>query len=158
MTAPVELDLPDPESTVAFGRRLGGILRAGDLVVLSGELGAGKTTLTRGIGEGLGVRGPVTSPTFVIARRHPSLLGGPALLHVDAYRVASADEIDDLDLIDEEAVTVVEWGAGHIEHLAESRIHLSLDVMGQGRRARVEAVGPRWQGVDLAVELSRDGA
>ena len=82
----------------AFGRALGGILRAGDLVVLTGPLGAGKTTLTRGIGEGLNVRGPVTSPTFVLARTHPSLSGGAPLVHVDAYRLGSALELDDLDI------------------------------------------------------------
>ncbi len=79
--------LPDVEATQGFGRRLGRVLRAGDLLVLTGDLGAGKTTLTQGIAEGLGVRGPITSPTFVIARVHPSLVGGPALVHVDAYRL-----------------------------------------------------------------------
>ncbi|MDQ1615459.1 MAG: tRNA threonylcarbamoyladenosine biosynthesis protein TsaE, partial [Actinomycetota bacterium] len=81
-----------------LGRRLAAVLRAGDLVLLSGELGAGKTTLTQGIGAGLGVRGAVTSPTFVIARLHPPLGEGPALVHVDAYRLGSLAELDDLDL------------------------------------------------------------
>ncbi len=97
-----------------LGERLAGLLRAGDLIVLSGSLGAGKTTLTQGIGAGLGVRGPVTSPTFVIARQHPSLRGGPDLVHADAYRLGSRAEVDDLDLDTDVAtsVTVVEWGEG----------------------------------------------
>src|SRR5947207_6410831 len=95
----------------ALGRRLAAGLRPGDLVILSGALGAGKTTLVQGIGEGLGVRGPVTSPTFVIARIHPSLAGGPALVHADAYRLSGPAEVDDLDLDQAmaESVTVVEW-------------------------------------------------
>jgi tRNA threonylcarbamoyladenosine biosynthesis protein TsaE len=101
----------------ALGARIGGMLRAGDLVVLTGPLGAGKTTLTRGIGAALGVRGPVQSPTFVIARTHPSLGDGPALLHVDAYRLGSAAELDDLDLDLDHAVTVIEWGRDHVAGL-----------------------------------------
>lgn len=112
----------------ALGVRLAGLLRAGDLVLLSGELGAGKTTLTQGIAEGLGVRGPITSPTFVIARVHPSLRGGPDLVHVDAYRLRSLDELDDLDLDAalEESVTVVEWGRGKAEGLSEARLEVDL--------------------------------
>ena len=129
---------------------------SGDLVVLIGDLGAGKTTLTRGIGEGLGVRGPITSPTFVIARQHPSLTGGPALLHVDAYRVGSANEIDDLDLGVDDAVTVVEWGAGRVEHLAENRLEVGL-VGADTRIATVTAVGERWGDLDLDAALSPGG-
>src|ERR1051326_3201561 len=97
-----------------FGRRLAGVRRAGDLVLRSGPLGAGKTTLVQGIAEGLKVRGPITSPTFVIARVHPSLSGGPALVHADAYRLGGTLEVDDLDLDESlsESVTVVEWGEG----------------------------------------------
>ncbi|MFC5337805.1 tRNA (adenosine(37)-N6)-threonylcarbamoyltransferase complex ATPase subunit type 1 TsaE [Leucobacter denitrificans] len=95
-----------------LGVKLGRVLAAGDLVILTGPLGAGKTTLTRGIGEGLGVRGPVQSPTFVIARTHPSLVGGAPLVHVDAYRLANIDEIEDLDLDFEGSVVVAEWGSG----------------------------------------------
>src|SRR5215468_11216743 len=104
-----------------YGRHLARLLRAGDLVVLTGDLGAGKTTLTQGIGEGLKVRGPITSPTFVIARVHPSLCGGPSLVHVDAYRLAGFAELDDLDLDASlaESVTIVEWGEGLAEGLAE---------------------------------------
>lgn len=157
MSNAARVDLPDPEATVALGRRIGALLRGGDLVVLTGGLGAGKTTLTRGIGEGLGVRGPVTSPTFVIARRHPSTGAGPALVHVDAYRVDTASEIDDLDLEDVDAVTVVEWGAGRVEHLADSRLVIDLREDGPGRCACIDASGPRWREVDLA-SLSPDAA
>lgn len=118
-----------------LGRRLAAVLRAGDLVILSGDLGAGKTTLTQGIGDGLGVRGPVTSPTFVIARVHPPVAAGggpaapgPALVHADAYRLGSALELDDLDLDTDTAasVTVVEWGEGLAEGLAADRLEISI--------------------------------
>ncbi|GAA1328436.1 tRNA (adenosine(37)-N6)-threonylcarbamoyltransferase complex ATPase subunit type 1 TsaE [Leucobacter albus] len=105
----------DPDAMHEFGIALGRELRAGDLVILTGPLGAGKTTLTRGIGEGLGVRGPVQSPTFVIARTHPSLVGGAPLVHVDAYRLADASEVEDLDLDFEGSVVVAEWGAGLVD-------------------------------------------
>lgn len=110
----MRLEIRDPEAMHELGIRLGRVLRAGDLLTLTGPLGAGKTTLTRGIGEGLGVRGPVTSPTFVLARTHPSLVGGPPLVHVDAYRLGSAAELDDLDLDFEASVVVAEWGAGMV--------------------------------------------
>lgn len=120
--------LVSAEDTHAFGMRLGRLLGAGDLVVLTGDLGAGKTTLTQGIGAGLGARGPVTSPTFVIARMHPSLVGGPALVHVDAYRLGGALELDDLDLDTavDESVTVVEWGHGVAERLADAYLEIVL--------------------------------
>jgi tRNA threonylcarbamoyladenosine biosynthesis protein TsaE len=119
----------------ALGRSLATVLRAGDLVILSGGLGAGKTTLTQGIGDGLGVRGPITSPTFVIARVHPPLgsvaaTGAlrPALVHADAYRLASVLELDDLDLDTDTAasVTVVEWGEGLAEGLAADRLEITI--------------------------------
>ena len=112
-----------------LGERVGHSLRAGDLVVLTGELGAGKTTFTQGMGAGLRVRGAVTSPTFVIARVHPSLVAGPDLVHVDAYRLGGLDELDDLDLDTslESAVTVVEWGAGLAEGLADSRLEILIE-------------------------------
>lgn len=103
----------------ALGRRIGESLVAGDLIVLTGALGAGKTTLTRGIGAGLGVRGPVQSPTFVIARTHPSLGDGPPLIHVDAYRLGSAAELDDLDLDVDGSVVIVEWGHAMVEGLRD---------------------------------------
>ena len=111
----------------ALGRELAAGLRAGDLVVLSGPLGAGKTTLTRGIGEGLDVRGPVTSPTFVLARTHPPLSGGVPLVHVDAYRLASALELDDLDIDFARSVVVVEWGSGMLEGVAESWLEVAIE-------------------------------
>ncbi|WP_424643643.1 tRNA (adenosine(37)-N6)-threonylcarbamoyltransferase complex ATPase subunit type 1 TsaE [Embleya sp. AB8] len=157
--------------TRALGARLAKLLRAGDLIVLSGGLGAGKTTLTQGIGVGLGVRGAVTSPTFVIARVHPSEVGGPALVHVDAYRLGgSADvtaEIDglDLDASLDESVTVVEWGEGMVEELTEDRLEIAIardpaetealtesatDFAGDEVRAiHVSAIGARWAAVDL---------
>jgi tRNA threonylcarbamoyladenosine biosynthesis protein TsaE len=112
---------------------LASVLDAGDLLVLTGELGAGKTTFTQGLGEGLGVRSGIISPTFVLVRIHPNLPdgprpGGPDLVHVDAYRLGSASEIDDIDLENtmDSAVTVVEWGRGRVEHLSESRLEIDL--------------------------------
>ena len=149
--------LPDTDATLETGRRLGRLLRAGDLVVLTGGLGAGKTTLTRGVGEGLGVRGPVTSPTFVIARIHPSLGDGPELVHADAYRLGGVSELDDLDLDAEleAAVTVVEWGAGLAEGLAEGRLEITLvaDPETEERTMEVRAVGARWSGTDVEAGL-----
>ena len=129
------LGIPNPEAMHDFGVRLGRALRRGDLVLLTGPLGAGKTTLTRGIGEGLGVRGPVQSPTFVLARTHPSLVGGAPLVHVDAYRLSGADELDDLDLDFEGSVVVAEWGAGVIE-TRDSWLELVIErPLGGGRGA-----------------------
>lgn len=110
-----------------LGRDIGRALRAGDLVVLTGALGAGKTTLTRGIAAGMGVRGPVQSPTFVLARTHPSLIDGPPLVHVDAYRLGSAAELDDLGLDLDRSVTVVEWGRGMVDGLVDHWWEIELD-------------------------------
>ncbi|HSU03639.1 MAG TPA: tRNA (adenosine(37)-N6)-threonylcarbamoyltransferase complex ATPase subunit type 1 TsaE [Nocardioides sp.] len=122
-------DVPDAEAMRDLGERVGHSLGAGDLVVLTGELGAGKTTFTQGLGTGLQVRGGVTSPTFVIARVHPSLVGGPDLVHVDAYRLGGLAELDDLDLDTslDTAVTVVEWGAGLAEALADARLEVVIE-------------------------------
>jgi tRNA threonylcarbamoyladenosine biosynthesis protein TsaE len=164
-----------------LGERLAPLLRAGDLVLLTGDLGAGKTTLTQGIGAGLGVRGPITSPTFVIARVHPSQRGGPPLVHVDAYRLGSIAEVDDLDLDAglDEAVTVVEWGEGLVEGLSANRLQVHIVRPHGGpagpdgdpdqsadepedvpRQVSVEGVGPRWQGVELpaAAQVPASGA
>lgn len=152
------LVLPDADATLAMGRGLAALLRAGDLVVLTGGLGAGKTTFTRGLGEGLGVRGPVTSPTFVIARIHPSLVAGPELVHADAYRLGGIAELDDLDLDADldDAVTVVEWGAGLAEGLAEDRLEITLvaDPATEERTMDVQAVGPRWDGIAIEALLA----
>ncbi|MGI9007950.1 MAG: tRNA (adenosine(37)-N6)-threonylcarbamoyltransferase complex ATPase subunit type 1 TsaE [Streptosporangiaceae bacterium] len=117
-------EIAGAEQMRALGARLAALLGPGDLVVLDGPLGAGKTTLVQGIGAGLGVRGPVTSPTFVIARVHPSLRGGPDLVHADAYRLGSRIEVDDLDLDADldHSVTVVEWGEGLVEDLAAAHL------------------------------------
>jgi len=155
----------DRDAMHRLGEMLATVLRPGDLVVLSGGLGAGKTTLTQGIGRGLTVRGDVTSPTFVIARVHPSTVGGPALVHVDAYRLSSLDEVDDLDLDAslDSSVTVVEWGEDKVEGLAENRLlvrierrvgHAGDDVAtaddtAEPRTVSLSGVGSRWDGVDL---------
>ncbi|WP_461471318.1 tRNA (adenosine(37)-N6)-threonylcarbamoyltransferase complex ATPase subunit type 1 TsaE [Microbacterium sp. HJ5] len=117
----------------ALGEQIGRMLRPGDLVVLTGPLGAGKTTLTRGIGAGLGVRGPVQSPTFVLARTHPSLAGGTPLVHVDAYRLGSAAELDDLDIDFDASAVVVEWGRGMVDGLREHWWEVELDREWHGR-------------------------
>ncbi|MFD5426890.1 tRNA (adenosine(37)-N6)-threonylcarbamoyltransferase complex ATPase subunit type 1 TsaE [Streptomyces sp. NPDC127084] len=156
--AAVRLTLTSPEQTQELGRRLAKLLRPGDLVMLSGELGAGKTTLTRGLGEGLGVRGAVTSPTFVIARVHPSLVGGPALVHVDAYRLGGGlDEMEDLDLDISlpDSVVVVEWGDGKVEELSDDRLHVVIHrVVGNTdddrRTVTFTGIGPRWADAGLA--------
>ncbi len=134
----VSIGVPTAAGMGALGRRLAPMLRPGDLIVLNGQLGAGKTTLVRGIGEGLDVRGPVTSPTFVIARIHPPLGGGPALVHVDAYRLSSPAEVDDLDLDADldRSVTVVEWGGGLVEGLADDWLDVTI-----GRPEPVLAAG-----------------
>ena len=125
---PVRFDAVDAEAMRALGTRLGRALGPGALVVLTGELGAGKTTFAQGLGAGLGVRGDVTSPTFVIARVHPSLAAGPDLVHVDAYRLGGSAELDDLDLDTslDESVTVVEWGEGLAEGLSEARLEVVI--------------------------------
>lgn len=144
------IHLGDSAATQAWGRHVAQHLRAGDLLVLTGDLGAGKTTFARGLGEGLGVRGAVTSPTFVLARRHPAGPSGRVdLLHVDAYRLSSPAEVDDLDLDLADAVTVVEWGAGRVEHLAESRLEIAFLPSDDGRDACVTGHGPRWHDDDV---------
>jgi len=157
----------DPDAMFELGRRVAGLVAAGDVLVLSGGLGAGKTTFTKGLGAGLEVRGEITSPTFVIARVHPSTVGGPELVHVDAYRLGGIEELDDLDLDTDldDAVTVVEWGEGLAEGLSESRLEIRivraeadeapLDLVeapdgADPRRVEILPVGARWRGVDLS--------
>ena len=113
-------EIPTSEAMEQLGLRIGEQLEPGDLLILTGPLGAGKTTFTRGLAEGLGVRGPVQSPTFVIARTHPSLVERAPLVHVDAYRLGSSAELDDLDLDLAHSVVVIEWGRGMAEELADS--------------------------------------
>jgi tRNA threonylcarbamoyladenosine biosynthesis protein TsaE len=115
--------------TQALGERIGRVLKRGNVVILNGPLGAGKTSITQGIAKGLNVRGPITSPTFVISRIHPSLSDGPSLIHIDAYRVSSLAEIDDLDIDSdlENSVLVAEWGAGKVDALVEPTCVINLE-------------------------------
>ncbi|MBT1675376.1 tRNA (adenosine(37)-N6)-threonylcarbamoyltransferase complex ATPase subunit type 1 TsaE [Curtobacterium flaccumfaciens pv. flaccumfaciens] len=150
-----------------LGARLAAVLRAGDLVVLTGPLGAGKTTMTRGLGAALGARGQVSSPTFVLARTHPTT-AGPDLVHVDAYRLSDPVELDDLDLDWDAAIVVVEWGRGMVDDISDSVLDVAItratgadeadpdaddtdpdDVPDEPRRVVVTATGPRWAGVTL---------
>jgi tRNA threonylcarbamoyladenosine biosynthesis protein TsaE len=147
-----ELTIDDPDAMEALGERLAAELSAGDLVLLEGELGAGKTTLTRGIGRGLGARGAITSPTFVLAREHPTVRGVP-LVHVDAYRLGSAAELDDLDLDFAGSIVVVEWPAERVEADAWLRLRIvrpaagDPDAEAEPRRVTIDAVGDRWNPV-----------
>ena len=167
-----EIRVPTATGMRALGRRLAALLRPGDLVLLAGPLGAGKTTLVQGLGEALRVRGPVTSPTFVIARVHPSLVGGPALVHVDAYRLGGLTEMDDLDLDLDGSVTVVEWGEGLAEGLSADRLEIAigfaadgpvpdgpapdapapdgLDQRDESRLVRISGIGARWSSPERA--------
>jgi tRNA threonylcarbamoyladenosine biosynthesis protein TsaE len=137
--------LPTAADTQELGRRLATVLRAGDLVLLTGPLGAGKTALVQGIGAGLGVQGRVVSPTFVVARVHR---GPVPLVHVDAYRLGSLEEVDDLDLdvSADGAVTVVEWGTGKVEQLADSRLEIEIERAAESeeRTARLVPHGGDW--------------
>ncbi len=130
-----------PDEMGAFGALLATRLREGDLVALNGELGAGKTTLTRGLGEALQVRGAVTSPTFVLARTHPRADGAP-LVHVDAYRLSSAVELDDLDIDFERSIVVVEWGAGLLDGVSDDWLEIDI-VRPVGGEETEEGVEPR---------------
>lgn len=147
-----ERQIASPSDMHALGVEMGRMLRPGDLVVLTGVLGAGKTTLTRGIGEGLGVRGPIQSPTFVLARTHPSLVGGAPLVHVDAYRLGSAAELDDLDIDYDGSVVVVEWGRGMVTGLRDHwwDVELQREWHGTGVDTACGTYGP------AAAELDAD--
>ena len=147
-------EIVSPEEMEALGEQIGQMLRPGDLVVLTGPLGAGKTTLTRGIGQGLGVRGPIQSPTFVLARTHPSRVGGAPLVHVDAYRLGSPAELDDLDIDVEGSVVIVEWGRGMVDGIRDTWWELEIErewhghgqddaCEGVAHEAELDAAAPR---------------
>jgi len=144
---PTPVDVPTPSDMRALGQSLAGRLRAGDLVIASGDLGAGKTVLAQGIGDGLGVAGPVISPTFVLARVHPSD-SGLGLVHVDAYRLASAAELEDIDIDASlaDSVTYIEWGAGLAEGLSDERLEIHIERLpDETRRVYLMPVGRRWR-------------
>ncbi|WP_127499742.1 tRNA (adenosine(37)-N6)-threonylcarbamoyltransferase complex ATPase subunit type 1 TsaE [Actinoplanes solisilvae] len=156
------MKLTTVDDTRAFGRRLASLLRAGDLVLLTGPLGAGKTALVQGIGAGLGVSDPITSPTFVIARVHRAGPGHPPLVHADAYRLGDSAnpraEIDDLDLdaSADDAVTVVEWGAGMVEQLNDEYLRVRIDRLDDDTRViELEPHGGDW--ATRVRALSTDG-
>lgn len=156
------------EQTRAAGELLAKHLRRGDLVMLSGGLGAGKTTFTQGIGSGLQVKGRVSSPTFIVARVHPSLAGGPDLIHADAYRIKDLTDLETLDLDStlDQAITVIEWGEGKTEQLSADRLEIEihreqggiatssygvvdLAEMDDGKRTiTIRPLGKRWEGTD----------
>ncbi|CAL8967823.1 Acetyltransferase YpeA [Propionicimonas sp. T2.31MG-18] len=155
---PVRRAAPTAEDTQAIGRRLAGVVRAGDVIIASGDLGAGKTTLTQGLGEGLGVSGAIISPTFVLSRVHPSTTGGPRLVHVDAYRLGSFAELEDLDLevsLDD-SVTLVEWGAGIAEGLGDGYLEVdirrTLDPEDETRWIFFTPIGERWTAARAELE------
>lgn len=154
-TLPHRVEVPTAEDMGELGARIADRLRPGDVIIATGDLGAGKTTLTQGIGQGLAVDGPIISPTFVISRVHTSTEGGPSLVHVDAYRLGDLAEVDDLDLDEsvDQAITVVEWGTGLAEGLAEHRLEIDIrrsdDFDDEGRLVLITGVGERWADVDL---------
>lgn len=147
----MRLEIADPEHMHQLGLQIAGRLRAGDLVLLNGPLGAGKTTLTRGIGEGLGASGTIQSPTFVLARTHRTFLG-PKLVHVDAYRLGSAMELDDLDIDFANSIVVVEWARDYVDGLAQSWLVVDIDRTNddESRVVDISGFGDRWQGVEIA--------
>ena len=150
---PVVITVADAAAMQRLGERLAGLLRAGDVIIATGELGAGKTTLSQGIGRGLQSIGPIISPTFVISRIHPSAVGRPDLVHVDAYRIGGEDELDDLDLDSRvgDSITVVEWGEGLAERLSPERLEIGIHrPPGTDTRTVVlRGIGPRWTAVEL---------
>jgi tRNA threonylcarbamoyladenosine biosynthesis protein TsaE len=158
---PLAIKVPTSDAMVRLGERLAELLQQGDVILASGDLGAGKTTLTKGIGRRLGSEGPIISPTFVLSRIHHSRTGRPTLMHVDVYRLSTASELDDLDLdaAVADSITVVEWGQGIAEGLSDDRLEIDIwtseaDSSANGDSERVvtiRPVGARWRGVDLSV-------
>ena len=147
------LSVRDADEMHALGIRLGEKLAAGDLVVLVGPLGAGKTTLTRGVGEALGAIGNVSSPTFVIARTHKREDGGAPMVHVDAYRLGSADELDDLDIDFPKSIVLVEWGKGMLDGISDSYLEVEIERDHTGasetREVTITGYGERWAEVSF---------
>ena len=161
----VVIETADAEATRALGGRLAVLLRAGDLVMLSGDLGAGKTTLAQGVGAAMGVRGRVSSPTFIIARVHPALADGPDLIHVDAYRLSSLEEVDALDLDSsmDDSVTLVEWGRDKVEALSADRLEITIarprgGLVGGGAEAPGESSGAGSGSADSADSAGSAGS
>ena len=164
MTVLLDTTVATTDEMGALGARIAAVLRAGDLVVLTGPLGAGKTTMTRGLGAALGARGQVSSPTFVLARTHPTT-AGPDLVHVDAYRLSDPVELDDLDLDWDGSIVVVEWGRGMVDGVGDSVLDVEIirptggggadddvdpdEVPDEPRRVVVTGTGPRWQDATL---------
>ena len=173
--ATVRMTVSTPEEMEHLGARIAALLEPGDLIALDGELGAGKTTLVRGLGTALGVRGTITSPTFVLARTHPRP-GGAPLVHVDAYRLSSAAELDDLDIDYERSIVVVEWAAGMLDGVADSWLEVGIRrpvggapgaLTGDGgvtgddgvepREVAITPHGPRWRAGAWATTVSGVG-
>jgi tRNA threonylcarbamoyl adenosine modification protein YjeE len=148
----MEFRIQNPEQMHELGLAIAKVLRAGDLLLLNGPLGAGKTTLTRGIGEGLGASGTVQSPTFVLARTHRTAVG-PKLVHVDAYRLNSAVELDDLDIDFANSIVVVEWARDYIDGIADHwlQVDINRESEDESRMVSIFGTGKRWQGVEIAV-------
>ncbi len=148
----MEFRIQDPDHMHLLGLAIAKVLRAGDLLLLNGPLGAGKTTLTRGIGEGLGAQGTVQSPTFVLARTHRTAVG-PKLVHVDAYRLNSAVELDDLDIDFANSIVVVEWARDYIDGIAENwlQVDINRESEDESRLVKISGVGQRWEGVEIAI-------
>lgn len=148
----MEFRIQDPDQMNLLGLAIAKVLRAGDLLLLNGPLGAGKTTLTRGIGEGLGAQGTVQSPTFVLARTHRTQ-AGPKLVHVDAYRLNSAVELDDLDIDFANSIVVVEWARDYIDGIAEHwlQVDINRESEDESREVAITGIGQRWEGVEIAL-------
>jgi tRNA threonylcarbamoyladenosine biosynthesis protein TsaE len=148
----MEFRIQDPDHMNLLGLAISKALRAGDLLLLNGPLGAGKTTLTRGIGEGLGAQGTVQSPTFVLARTHRTQVG-PKLVHVDAYRLNSAVELDDLDIDFANSIVVVEWARDYIDGIAEHwlQVDINRESEDESRIVTINGIGQRWEGVEIAL-------